>query len=187
MRGWGPSKGRRAAKLQIGLGSVGVRATGGVRELGRGARAARALSGAAVPTGGRPASLHCQERTGFQGECAAFPGKDIWSLKPPPGLCPDPEKKQARGAAPDSSEGRSRGPEPGRGPGPRSQAGSRVGLGRLWAGQAAEVGIQGSLGRSLHETRGWRRVVGDVVTPACPSLCAVCLPFPPTGRPQAPC
>lgn len=56
LRGWGPSRGRRAAKLQIGLGSVGVRATGAAGEPGRGARAARAAERGSCPHR-RPPSL----------------------------------------------------------------------------------------------------------------------------------
>lgn len=50
LRGWGPGRGRRVANLQIGLGSVGVRGTGGLGEPGRGAGTAEGRNGAAVPT-----------------------------------------------------------------------------------------------------------------------------------------
>lgn len=125
LRGWGPSRGRRAAKLQIGLGSVGVRAAGGVGERGRGPGPPEPPSGAAVSTRGRPAFLHRQERTGVQGERAASPREDVGFLKPRLGPCPDPEKPRAPAAAPHSGKGRSRGPALGRGPGPRSRAGRR--------------------------------------------------------------
>lgn len=50
LRGWGPGRGRRAANLQIGLGSVGVRGTGGLGDPGRGAGIAERRDGVAVPT-----------------------------------------------------------------------------------------------------------------------------------------
>lgn len=130
------------------------------------------------PHGGRPASLHHPERAAAQllsitraeepGPLAHHRVHDLW----------DPDTGRER---PPSRPGAEPGPALGRRPGPLNPAGSRAGLGRLWAGQRNVVGIGGpselERARNLGVEEGW----GAVVTAGAPlTLCSV---FPPPGRP----
>lgn len=124
--------------MQIGLGSLGVRGTGGLGEPGRGAGPWRGGTGAASPR--RPPSFSPSPgESWLSGESTASPGRWTWSLNPPPGQ-----------ALWDPDTGREQLPS---GPGAEQEPGSRA---RAWAAvphwQPGRAGpaLGGAAGRSGH-------------------------------------
>lgn len=161
LRGWGPGRGRRAANLQIGLGSVGVRGTGGLGEPGRGAGTAERRSRAAVPTAAAQPLSSTARELAF-GREHRLPGRGTWSLNPPNPNRPHSLGPRHRpGAAPFPARGGAGARLRSEGLGRGSPTGSRAGLGRLWAGRRDAVGIGGPPSWSAHRDLGvWRRVGG---------------------------
>lgn len=140
LRGWGPGRGRRAANLQIGLGSVGVRGTGGLREPGRGAGPRSGGTGS-CPHGGRPASLHHQERAGFWAR-APFPRKEGPGSSTPY-LATLSGILTPAGSGFHLGQGWGRGRALGRGPGPRSPGRQLGRAGPALGGAAGPGGHRG--------------------------------------------
>lgn len=96
-------------------------------EPGRGAGVARAAERGSCSHLRPPSFPSPRREKRLSGQARRLPRRRYLFPEAPALSLPDPKKTQALGAAPRSDAGRSRGPAPERGPGPRSRAGGRAG------------------------------------------------------------
>lgn len=178
----------RAARGQVAnwIRECGGESHGRAGEPGGGARAAGAAERGSCPTAAaQPSSTAGREEASWRSRRLP-PAKDLLP-KAPVLSCSVPDHTRrgpARGAAPRSGEGWSRGPAPEKGPVPRPRAGGGAGLAR--GGASGGGGHPGPPGREPAPDSGVEAGYGGRDDPSAPlTLCS--LLFPPAGRPQAPC